>query len=157
MVFQGYIVGLFFYAFRDLLLRYFFAAYDIPVLILNGLANTMLNFLYLMILVPLVGLPGISQAAALSVGSSCWFLHFFAVKKAPVFRQLQFLRLIIKVLLASGLSILIVVLMKPSINRFLAGDNTFHQLLQQGTQFIVFGLCYCLLCLLRVKKVCLAK
>lgn len=151
-VFQGYIVGLFFYALRDLLLRYFFAAYNIPVLILNGLANTTLNFLYLMVLVPLTGLPGISLAAAFSVGSSCLILFLLARKQAPLFRQLKFFRLISKALLAAGLSMLIAGLSKPSINLYLAGENIFHELLRQGTEFILFGCFYCLFCLIMFKK-----
>lgn len=143
-VFQGYIVGLFFYALRDLLLRYFFADYNIRILVINGLADACLNFIYLLIFVPLIGLPGISLAAALSVGSSCLVLLTLGGKQAPVLRKLKFFGPAVKVISASGFALLLIVLLKWSINWLIPGDNSLHILLLQGTELIVFVLVYSL-------------
>lgn len=152
MVFQGYIVGLFFYAFRDLLVRYFFAEHSAVTIMLNGLANSMLNFIYLSVLVPLIGLPGVSLATALSAVSSSIILLVLVRKKVPVFRRLKFIQLLIKILLASGVAIVIAELTMPLINLLLTGQNVFCNLLRLGTEFIVFGFFYCLCFVIIFKK-----
>ncbi len=138
MVFQGYIVGLFFYAFRDLLFRFFYAAHHALTPMLNGLANSAINLVYLILLVPLLGLPGISLATALSAVSSCLVLYWLAKKKTPAFRQLNFFGLLLKILLAAVGAIIPAILSEPTINGILPGEDTLSQLLRQGAEFIIF-------------------
>ncbi len=145
MVFRGYIVGLFFYAFRDLLLRYFFAEHSALIPMLNGLANSSLNFVYLLILVPLMGLPGVSLATAVSAVSSCTILFMVARGKTPVFRSLRFVRLGVKILGAAGISVLASKLAEPFVALHLAGDSTAAHLCRLGAGFLVFAAIYCLL------------
>ncbi len=152
LVFRGYIVGLFFYAFRDLLLKYFFAAHSAQTPLLNGMVNSSLNFVYLLILVPLLGLPGVSLATALSAVSSCFFLFFWARKRSPAFRQLKFLHLVLKILLASGVSTVLAESSMPSLNVLFAGESLTCQVLRLGIKFIVFCFFYCVFLLLMFRK-----
>ncbi|GEM_PF-4903201 len=152
LVFQGYIVGLFFYAFRDLLLRYFFARHSALTPMLNGLVNSSLNFVYLWFLVPFMGLPGISLATALSAVSSCFILFLWARKKTPAFRQLRFIHLSLKILFASGLAALAGHLIKPQVHLLLASQSLGGQSLRLGAGLLVFGLVYCAAFLIMFKK-----
>ncbi|MHB9095566.1 MAG: murein biosynthesis integral membrane protein MurJ [Eubacteriales bacterium] len=151
-VFQGYIVGLVFFAFRDLLLRYFFAEHNAVIPMVNGLLNSTLNFIYLVVMVPYMGLPGVSSATALSAVSSCSILYLWARKKAPAFRQLEFTRLGLKILWASGLSVLAMNLTKPLISGFSPGETVFCQLFRLGAGFVVFSAFYGLVFLIMFSK-----
>lgn len=151
-VFRGYITALFFYAFRDLLFRYYYAAHSALTPMLTGLVNSSLNFIYLLALVPSMGLPGVSLATALSAVSSCLILYLWARKKAPAFRQLRILGLTLKILLATGLSTLIVELIKPHINLLAAGESISRQLFRLGTGFTVFYLFFGFFFLLMFRK-----
>lgn len=142
LVFQGYITGLVFYAFRDLLLRYFFARHNALVPMLNGLLNSTLNFLYILVFIKYLGLPGISLATAVSAISSCLVLFLLARKKAVAFRQLNFLGLSFKVLAASALSAALLKIVNPSIETILAGSGIIMQLARLGSGLAVFGLVY---------------
>ncbi len=152
LVLQGYIVGLFFYASRDLLLRYFFAEHSTLIPMLNGLLNSSLNFIYLWILVPFMGLPGVSLATALSAVSSAVVLFLWARKKAPLFRQLKFVRPALKIIFAGGLAALAMELSRSSINLLPAGGNITGQLLRLGAGFLVFCFVYGLAFLIIFRK-----
>lgn len=151
-VFRGYILGLFCYAFRDLLFRYYFAAHSALTPMLTGLINSSLNFIYLLALVPLMGLPGVSLATALSAVSSCLILFLWARKEAPAFRQLKILGLALKILLASGFSALTVELIKPHLHLLAAGAGISRQIFRLGTGFTVFYFCFGLIFFVMFRK-----
>lgn len=142
MVFQGYIVGLIFFAFRDLLLRFFFARHDAMVPMLNGLINSSLNFIYLAALVPYMGLPGVSLATALSAVSSWFILYVLARKKSPGFRRLKFTGLGCKILGSAGLAIAVQKLLDPSVARLVPGVSIPAQLSHLSIGFAIFCLSY---------------
>lgn len=152
MVFQGYIVGLFFYAFRDLMVRYFFAEHSAVTILLNGAANSALNFIYLSVFVPLLGLPGVSLATALSAVSSSIILFSLVKIKVNVFRRLKIVKLIGKILLASGLSIMLTELLGSALNLFPVGQSIFNKILCQGAEFFMFCLFYGLFFVIIFKK-----
>ncbi len=151
-VFQGYIVGLFFYAFRDLLIRYYFAEHSTLTPMLLGLSNSTINFIFLLVLVPLLGLPGVSLATALSAVTTCVVLFLWTRRISPAFKELKFLHLALQILLASAVSLQLSELFGPSLNRLLAGDGFSWQFLRLGTELLVFCLIYFLLFLLMFRK-----
>lgn len=152
VVFQGYIVGLFFFAFRDLMLRYLFASHSAVIPMLNGLINSALNFVYLLILVPVMGLSGVSLATALSAVSSCLMLFMWVKIKTHAFRQLKFFHLILKILFASGISIIVAELLTSVFKWLPAKEGFFTQLIRLGLDFVSFAVVYCLIFLLMFNK-----
>ena len=152
MVFQGYIVGLIFYAFRDMLLRYFFAEHNALIPMLNGLLNSTLNFLYIVVLVRFLGLPGISLATAVSSVSSGIILFLIARKKAVAFRKLNFLGLGLKIIAAATASAVVLNLASPIIKRLWAGDSFSLQFLRLSAGFAVYCCIYLLAFILIFRK-----
>ncbi|MHB8983945.1 MAG: murein biosynthesis integral membrane protein MurJ [Carboxydocellales bacterium] len=151
-VFRGYIVGLFFYAFRDLMVRYFFAEHSNLTILLNGVTNSVLNFIYLILFVPLIGLPGVSLATALSAISSSIILLIVVRIKVPVFRKLKVVKLVCTILLASVLSVMLVKLLMPNLGFLAEGSKTINIILIEGLEFLLFGLLYCLCFVIVFKK-----
>lgn len=147
MIFRGYAAGLFCYALRDLLVRYFFSEYNIPVLLVNGFADAGLNCVLLWLLVPIVGLPGISLAAALSVGASCLLLLVWGGRRTPVLRRLIFSRLAVRTLAASLPAVLITFVCRPFLAGWFSRGSASGQMIRLGSEFAVFGLVYCALLL----------
>lgn len=152
LVFQGYIVGLVFYAFRDLLLRYFFAKHNAVVPMLNGLLNSMLNFLYILAFIKYLGLPGISLATAASSVSSCIILYWLARKKAVAFRKLHFLSLVLKVIAASSVAVTALNLADSSIATILPGNSIVMQMARLGSGLAVYCFVYLLVFILIFRK-----
>ncbi|MFZ3076491.1 MAG: lipid II flippase MurJ, partial [Psychrobacter glacincola] len=152
IVFQGYTIGLFFYALRDLLLRYYFAEYNFRILIFNGVVDASLNYIYLLIFVPLIGLPGIAVAATLSVVSSCLLLLVLGGKQNPVLGNLKFFQPGATALASTGISLMVVLVLKPSLPLLWPGVDGLHRLIQLGTEFFIFAVAYSLLLFLLGKS-----
>lgn len=152
LVFRGYIVGLFFYAFRDLLIRNLFAEHSAWTPMLNGILNSSLNFLYLLALVPLLGLPGVSLATALSAVSSSFVLFLYARKTVPSFARLRFFRLAVVISAASVAGVAGLTALKPVINSVFQGTGLLGRLAGLGVQLAIFCLFYTGVCLLWYRR-----
>lgn len=152
LVFQGYMVGLNFFAFRDLIMRYFFANNIAIIPMINGLVNSSLNFVYLLILVPMLGLPGVSLATALSAVSSCLILFFWAKLKFPVFKKFEFWGFGVKILGISLIAIVITNFTSPALFLFITGDSVVCNLFRLLSGFVIFAAAYIFLFLSLFKR-----
>ncbi len=152
LVFQGYICGLFFYAFRDLMLRYYFAENNVLIPMLNGIVNSTFNFIYLWFLVPRLKLPGVSLATALSAVSSSIILYTWAKSKVTSFSRLGFAAIITKVILACVISIFMFGWSVPYIQIVFTGQSTVDQILRLGTGFVIFCIFYSIVFLILFRK-----
>lgn len=146
-VFKGYIVGLIFYAFRDLLIRYYYAENNTVFPLLNGLLNSSLNFVFLIILVPFLHLPGVSVATALSSVSSFLVLYTRTRRKEPLFTQVRFFGFAPKILFVCCITVILYKLTIPFID--IPGDQVLPKTIQLLCGFIAFCLYY-FICLLAV-------
>jgi putative peptidoglycan lipid II flippase len=152
MVFQGYIAGLIFYAFRDLQLRYFFAEHSALIPMLNGILNSTLNFIYLLVLVRFLGLPGVSLATALSSISSCIILYALARKKSIAFRKLNFFRVGLKIFTGAAISAAALNLAKPFFQALAPGESFVQQLFRLGSGFVFYCCIYLFILIIIFRK-----
>lgn len=143
-VFSGYIVGLIFFALRDLLLKYFFAQNSSLIPMLNGVINSLLNFIYLLVFVPLMGLPGISLATALSAVSSFLILFALARKKNLTFKKVAFLSLGLKTLVISSFAVIITRFTFSFWKIDLMSGHFFSQLMSLLIELGFFASVYCI-------------